>query len=95
MTYEICQRKFGRVKGAIFLGCSKKEHTSPTEEISTVHGGRGESYKECLEFVQDVHKREGGIVNFLHGGYGYFLEQPILWKRKKKLLSRYKIPCIF
>ena len=73
----------------------KKNHTSPTKEISAFHEGRGESYKEFLEFVQDVHKREGGIVNFLHGGYGYFLEQPILWKRKKKLLSRYKIPCIF
>ena len=40
----------------------KKNHTLPTEEISAVHGGRGESYKECLEFVQDVHKREGGLL---------------------------------
>ena len=37
----------------------------------------------------------GGIVNFLHGGYRYFLEQPILWKHKKKILSRNKLPCIF
>ena len=28
--------------------------------------------------------RGGGIVNFLHGGYRYFLEQPILWKHKEK-----------
>ena len=56
LTNEICERKFGRVKGAIFLGRSKKEPYF----ISTIHGGRGESYKECLEFVQDVHKREGG-----------------------------------
>ena len=33
-------------------------------------------------YIQDVHKG-GGIVNFLHGGYRYFLEQPILWKHKK------------
>ena len=63
----------------------KKNQTIPTEEISAVQGGRGESYKGCLEFVQDVHKGEGGIVNFLHGGYRYFLEQPILWKHKKKI----------
>ena len=37
----------------------------------------------------------GGGVNFLHGGYRYFLEQPTLWKHKKKLLSRNKLPCIF
>ena len=47
---------------------SKKNHTPPTEEISAVHGERGESYKECLELVQEVHKKEGGIVNFLPGG---------------------------
>ena len=63
----------------------KKNPTQPTEEISAVQGGRGGSYKGCLEFVQDVHKGEGGIVNFLRGGNGYFLEQPILWKHKKKI----------
>ena len=55
------------------LGCS----TPPTEEISPVQRGRGESYEECLKFVQDVHKGGGG-VNFLHGGYRHFLEQPTL-----------------
>ena len=39
---------------------SKKNQTPPTEEISAFHGGRWESYKGCLEFVQDVHKGEGG-----------------------------------
>ena len=64
----------------------KKNHTAPTEEISAIQGGRGESYKGCLELVQDVHKGEGGrVVNFLHGGNGYFLEQPVLWKHKKKI----------
>ena len=62
----------------------KKNQTPPKEEISAIQGGRGESYKGCLEFVQDVHKGEGEIVNFLHEGNGYFLEQPILWKHKKK-----------
>ena len=37
----------------------KKNQTSPTEEISAVQGGGGESHKGCLEFVQDVHKGEG------------------------------------
>ena len=62
----------------------KKNHTPPTEEISPVQRGRGESYEECLKFVQDSHKGGGGgDVNYLHGGYRYFLEQPILWKHKK------------
>ena len=77
----------------IYWVVPKKHHTPPTEKISLVQ--RGESYEECLKFVQDVHKGGGGIVNFLHGGYGYFLEQPILWKHKKKILSRNKLPCIF
>ena len=70
LTYEICQRKFGRVKGAIFLDRSKKEPYFTHRGNSTVHGGRGESYNECLEFVQDVHKREGGgglLISFMGG----------------------------
>ena len=63
----------------------KKNQIPPTEEIAAIQGGRGESYKGYLEFVQDVHKGEGGIVNFLHGANGYFLERPILWKHKKKI----------
>ena len=45
----------------IFIGLfQKKNHTPPTEEISPVQRGRGESYEECLKFVQDVHKGGGG-----------------------------------
>ena len=43
----------------IFIGLFQKR-TTPTEKISPVQRGRGESYEECLKFVQDVHKGGGG-----------------------------------
>ena len=51
--------------------------------------------KNVLNLYRMSIRGGGRIVNFLHGGYRYFLEQPILWKHKKKILSRNKLPCIF
>ena len=79
----------------IFIGLLQKR-TIPHPQRKFLLSREGEgNHEECLKFVQDVHMGGGGIVNFLHGGYRYFLEQPILWKHKKKLLSRNKLPCIF
>ena len=55
----------------------KKNHTPPTEEISATKRGRGESYKEYLKFVQDVHKREGRRVLLISSMGGIDMEQPI------------------
>ena len=66
------------------LGCSKKE-PYPTHRgnfsCPERESQRGESYEECLKFVQDVHK--GGIVNFLHGGIDIFLNNPFCGNIRK------------
>ena len=74
----------------------KKNQTPPTEEIFAIQGGKGESYKGCIEFVQDVHKGEGGgVLIFSMGGMDIFWNNPFCGNIRKKLLSRNKIPCIF
>ena len=53
------------------MGCSKKD---PYPKRKFQPSGEGELSKECLKFVKNAGR--GGIVNFLHGGYGSFLERP-------------------
>ena len=44
----------------IYWVVPKKNHTPPTEEISPVQRGRGESYEECFKFVQMSIRGGGG-----------------------------------
>ena len=61
----------------------KKNHTPPTQEISAIQGGKGESYKGCLEFVQDVHKGEGGLLISSMGGMDIFWNNPFCGNIRK------------
>ena len=82
-------------RGYILGSFQKRTILHPQRKFPLSMEEEGNHIKNVLNLCRMYIKGKGGIVNFLHGGYGYFLEQPILWKRKKKLLSRYKIPCIF
>ena len=78
----------------IFIGLFQKS-TTPHLQRKFLLSREGNRMKNVLNLYRMSIRGGGGIVNFLHGGYGYFLEQPILWKHKKKILSRNKLPCIF
>ena len=61
----------------------KKNHTSPTEEISDVHGRRGESYKEFLELVQESIKGKGGLLISSMGSMDIFWNNPFCGNVRK------------
>lgn len=79
-----------------WLGCSKKIHTPPTEEITAIQGGGKESCKECLRL--DLYgmsgEGEGGIVNFLYKVMDLFWNNPLLQLPKTYPCLQHTLPCI-
>ena len=61
------------------LGRSKKDpyptHRGNFRRLE--RGGGRDCLKNVLNFYRMSREGEGGIANFLRGGYGSFLEQPI------------------
>ena len=50
------------------MGCSKKIHNPPTEEIFIIQrGGEGNSLKNVINLYR-MFKEGKGVVNFPHGG---------------------------
>ena len=79
----------------IFIGLFQKRTTPhPQRKFLLSREGEGNRMKNVLNLYR-MSIRGGGVLISSMGGYRYFLEQPTLWKHKKKLLSRNKLPCIF
>ena len=57
---------------ATIMGCYKKLHNLPMEEISILQRGGGQQSKECLKFVQDVWRGRVLLISSIGGGMDLF-----------------------
>ena len=84
LTHEICQRKFGRVKGAIILGSfQKRTMLHPQRKFPPSTEEEGNHIKNVLNLCRMSIKGKGGLLISSMGGMDMFWNNPLCGNIRK------------